>query len=172
MADSDKPKPIVTKKPPKDYRDSRPSSPAKPATPKPTTKPVVRAGGKTDDYKVTRKVWEDIKSRNRGRAGSASKIWMMEELEPYMGSFPTTGEGGRGLFPGLVPVPKPTQYGGYGGDDGGGGGGGGGGGVPVPAGPKIRTSTGIRRSPYWESEDPIGGGFQPRFVVLGDSGQW
>jgi hypothetical protein len=54
-------------------------------------------------------------------------------------------------------------------------GGGGGGYTPVPPVPpemKIRTSTGQRRSPYWSSEDPFIGGFEPRFVVLGDSGQW
>jgi hypothetical protein len=55
------------------------------------------------------------------------------------------------------------------------GGGGGGGYLPTPPTPpemKIRTSTGQRRSPYWSSEDPYIGGFEPRFVVLGDSSNW
>jgi hypothetical protein len=53
------------------------------------------------------------------------------------------------------------------------GGGGGGSSLPTPPPPmKIRTATGQRRSPYWSSEDSYLGGFEPRFVILGDSGQW
>jgi len=133
---------------------------------------VVRAGGKTDDYKVTRKVWDDIKSRNKGRSGSSAKIWMMEELEPYMGSFPTTGEGGRGLFPGIIPDKKPRGYSG-GGDDGGGGRGGGGRSTPLPPPPfKIRTTTGQRLTPYWESSPDFIQGWVPRLTVLGQSQAW
>lgn len=58
-----------------------------------------------------------------------------------------------------------------------GGGGGGGGGYTPPAPPaapdvKIRTAAGLRRSPYWESEDPYASVFEPRFVVLGNQNAW
>ena len=137
------------------------------------TKPPVRAGGKTDDYRVTREVWNDIKSRNKGRTGSNAKIWMMEELEPYMGSFPTTGEGGRGLFPGLIPDKKQSAYsgGGYGGR--GGGGGGGGGSLPLPPPPfKIRSVAGQRLTPYWESDPSFVQGWVPSLTVLGNTSAW
>lgn len=54
------------------------------------------------------------------------------------------------------------------------GGGGGGGGIPTPPIPemKIRTTAGIRRSPYWESDDPYNQVFEPRFVILGNANGW
>lgn len=134
------------------------------------------ASAENKPYKVTREVWNDIKSRNKGRAGSNAKVWMMEELEPYMGSFPTTGDGGRGLFPGLIPGREQQLYSGGsggGGRGGGGGGGGGGGSLPLPPPPfKIRTTTGQRLTPYWESEPDFVQGWNPRLTVLGNTQAW
>ncbi len=42
---------------------------------------------------------------------------------------------------------------------------------PIPE-MKIRSQPGIRRSPYWESEDPYNQVFEPRFVVLGNANAW
>ena len=135
-----------------------------PATPSP--KPTTQK-----PYAVTRDVWEDIKSRNKGRSGSASKIWLMEELEPYMGDI-QQGVYGSGVFPGLVPPPMPRQYGSGYGDNGRHGGGGGGGSLPTPPGIKIRTTTGNRLTPYWESEPDYIQGWQPRLTVLGNTSAW
>jgi hypothetical protein len=56
------------------------------------------------------------------------------------------------------------------------GGRGGGGGYTAPTPPipemKIRTTAGLRRSPYWESDDPYNQVFEPRFVVLGNQNAW
>lgn len=87
--------------------------------------------------------------------GTGPKLWSGYTWEPTKKATPR------------VPVPRDYGY-----DNGGGGGGGGGYAPPPVPEMKIRTSTGLRRSPYWESEDPFAMGFQPRFVVLGDQSQW
>lgn len=76
--------------------------------------------------------------------------------------------------PDYTPEPEKPYYKLPGPDYGGGGGGSGGGSLPTPPIPemKIRTTSGIRRSPYWQSDDPYNQVFEPRFVVLGNQSAW
>lgn len=65
------------------------------------------------------------------------------------------------------------QTGGFLGDDGGGRRGGGGGSAPLPPPPfKIRTTTGQRLTPYWESEPDFVQGWKPRLSILGNTQAW
>lgn len=164
-----KKKPVV-KKQTKVVRDSQHVQQPSAKTKRPTAQ--------QKPYTLGRDEWNDIKSRNRGRSGSDAKIWMMEELEPYMGDYMSLrGTDGSGLFPGLVNKPSamPDWVGGYGGGGGGDGGGGGGGGGPYPTPPapfKIRTTMGNRLTPYWESEPDFVQGWTPRLTVLGNTQAW
>jgi hypothetical protein len=104
--------------------------------------------------------------------GNARRLAILENLEPYMGDWVGLGET---KFPGLTEAyePLPTALGNARSSRGGGGGGGG---YTPPAPPipemKIRTTSGIRRSPYWQSDDPYNQAFEPRFVVLGNDNGW
>jgi hypothetical protein len=106
--------------------------------------------------------------------GYDRRMLFLENMEPYMGDYGVMGNSYQ--YPGVMldSAVSPVGSGGYYEEPLYYGGGGGGGGY-TPAKPpemKIRTATGQRRSPYWSSEDPFIGGFEPRFVVLGDTGQW
>lgn len=100
---------------------------------------------------------EDFGFTNDPEKPTGPKLYSSYWWEPKRAaqSLPAAGGGGY--------TPYPRR---------GGGGGGGGYTPPPPPEMKIRTATGLRRSPYWESEDPFVGGFEPRFVVLGDTQSW
>lgn len=153
-------------KPPAPPKDKKPGG----GTTTPATTPDKDKTKKPRPYTLTRSAWQSIRnSRPPGLAGYANRVRMQEELEPYMGDYPF---GGPTLFPGLVPE-QAQGYGGYGGGYEDRGGGGGRGSAPLPPPPfKIRTTTGQRLTPYWQSEPDFVQGWQPRLTVLGNTSAW
>lgn len=163
--DSTQNKKIVKKTDPRDSRQIMTPAQKKPVT------PTVAQGKGNQGHVMRSAVKSAVDTWMKSGMSSKDAVdKIRQHLGPdFMNAGTAYGEGHR-VWPAVVDQAQNYGYV----DDGyyRRGGGGGGGGLPTPPPVKIRTSSGIRRSPYWESEDPFINGFEPRFVVLGDQNAW